>query len=290
MRIDITGDTAGSGTTDEDLLAALLTQVRVIANGGDFRIAAPAADLWRYGKLRSQFALTNTLITAISQTDVELGVLEFSIDFTLGQNPRTNKLDLRALLPAHMFTSLVLEIDIGATSVLGTLYTLDSGNVRITVEEVSLNGAEVKELVRPGRFFSYYLTAQEHTISAAAVNFGFNVDLPVGKIIRKVMLTSIRNSLRVDGDDVALTGVHAFRVRDKRRGDVDLIENAWLMSQSQDRHQWGIAPDAGVTVADLDAVGSLDARGYTNGQVQVQANTQAPAGTTFLRTLVEEIV
>ncbi len=287
LRTTAIGDTAGSVTETENGLAALVPTVRLIANGKDERVSAELQDLYRYTKMRSQnTALLNSLLTTVSQTDVALGEVDAKIDFAPGQDPRTNKLDVRALLPAHMFASLRLEVTWGTNASLGTGYTVDSGAMEVAIKEVSLSDAEIKA-VSP--FMAYYLTELQQTKTAAVGNYGFEVNLPVGKIIRRFILTNIDNALRVAGVLATPSGLSAYRVRDTKRGNLDVIETSWEMSVAQDRQEYGITPDTGVTIVDLDSVGSLDARGYSQGQARLQANVDAPTGVSNVRLLLEEL-
>lgn len=290
LRSRLVGDTDASLAPNEDNAAKFIKQVRLIANGNDPRIVAPLVDLHRYSSLRSGLALTNSLITTASQTGAVLGTTEAIISFTLHQGERNNALDPSALLPAHMFSSLVLEVDFDTDAAVGAAsgdYLVTGGELTVHVKEASLNAEEIKKI---GRFSRYYLSTFEKTVDATYAQFpGFQIEMAPGKIVRRVMFTRINNSVRTAGVSATPSGTYRIRVKDNRK-DKDVLDGYWEDFVLQNKLKYGIAPDTGVVMLDLDEAGSLDARGLSKGQATIDSLNSSVTSVAKVRTLTEEIL
>lgn len=288
----IVGDTDASIAANEDNAARLVSSLRVVLNGDDTRISAPLIDLFHYSRQRSQNpGLVNSLIATVSQSGVVLGECDFVISFTAEQDERKNGLDLSALLPAHEASSLSIEVTFAGDDALGAAgdYTVTGGEIEISIKEFALTPAEVAQVIQPGRYWVYYLTGFTQNIAAASVNFDNQLDPPVGKVIRRIMLTSIRAGVRIDGALAGGVGLFEYEVVDSRRGDIPIVRQSWGGSTLQDRMEYGIDPPTGVTIIDFVELGNLDTRGYAKGQVNIKFNNAAPSGVTQLRVLNEQL-
>ena len=286
----VVGDTDAAVTPDEDAIAALISSIRVVVNGDDARVSAPLIDLYHYTRQRSRnTGLQNSLLTTVSQSNVVIGECDFAITFATEQDEHLNAEDVSALLPAHEASSLSIEVNFAGAAALGTGYTVDSGSLEISIKEFALTPEEVAEVIVPGKYWVYYLTGFDNTIAAQSVNFDNVVNPPIGKILRRTMLTSIRNGVRVNGVFDAQTGLYEYEFVDSRKGDIPVIRQSWDNSQLQDRLEYGIDPPTGITIADFVEIGNIDARGYSQGQIELKFNNQSPTGVTSLRILNEQL-
>lgn len=292
LRLRLFGDSEAASDPHAigDNLARFVKQLKVTANGKDSRIAVPLIDLHRINKLDSKLALSNTMLADATLTNAQIGVCEAHIHFGLNQNPATNKRDISALLPAHVFSSLEIEVEFETLlniEAAASDYTIDSGELAVSLREVDMTDEEVKKV---GRFLRYHLTSFSKTVGETnEVYPGHTMDFPVGKVVRRSMLTRIDNGLRVDGAAYPATklGTWRYRIHDSNK-DRDLMDVTWEESQMQDKIEYGIAPDTGVTMIDFGAQGGMDLRGYAKGQAAFQSLNVAVTGTANTRLTTEE--
>ncbi len=277
----ITGDTAGTVVVNEDYAAALASKVRLVANGSDHLVNLKMADLWRLNKYRYSAAPKNDLISTVSQSGVLLGTCVVTLDFRM--DPK-NPLDMRALLPAHMFSNLSLFVDWGASASLGTGYTVTSVSTKVMLKEFTLDAAEINALGSLARITETAIEGD--ALSAAHSDYTYKTDtIPVGKIIRSIGVVAIDNSIR-DADIIT-----AFKLHDGRSSK-DVMTQDFDHSQAQDAEEYQLGDSAletGFTIIDLEGLGFLDTVSAKVGDIALKCKTGSPTSTAGVRLLITEV-
>ncbi len=270
LRLKVTGNTDSSVTAANDGILAAIGALR-ITRGGNPIFNLTGADLWRINQYQFGRVGLASLITTTSQTGATLGEAEFIIPFML--NPK-NPNDVKAVLPAHMFSSLDLYVDWGAAASPGTGYTITSAELRVALKEVDLTKEELGALKR---IFMVNYSYEEKTHDAAYTDYKFQKDLPVGKILQEVFMTTIDNSVRNTGI------MSAFKVKGI---DNEFVKWDFTPSQNADAAEFGFPSGnivTGFTAAKLSKMGAIDARGFSAGQLKVLANIGSPSSTSKTR-------
>ncbi len=293
LRLNLYGDTAGSVTAGADKAAKFISAVRLKLNGKDVPFSLSFTDLNRITRYIRGADVRNSLITTISQTGVLLGTAEAVIDLRADFK---NEKDVSCLLPAHALTGLTLEFDTAAAADLGTGYTPAStgtlSSVDVSVKEVDLTEAEVNALSSRGQWpLRRSLVAatlpSPGTVSSYNASSANILQLPIGEVIRRLWFHAVNNALASDAF------VSEYRVRDNRLG-VNLVgEVKWADSQMQDSIEYGIDQSlivAGLTVADFESLGWVDATRMKKGDLELAALTVSATGTNNFRVVTESYI
>ena len=282
LYVKITGDTAGTIVVDEEKAAALIKRVRIETGGMDNPLDLKGVDLWRFNKYNQGVVPRNSLISTVSQTDVTLGEYQAKMAFALSQNP----LEATHLLPAHMLSSLDLVVDWNAAADLGTGYTVDSVDAKVAVKEVDMTEEDLARLTKRGGLRGIYLTDREKNVAATNSAFGFKLELPVGRMIARMLLTAIDNSVR------NATLVTDYKVRREKPPKEDLWgPNPWDTGLVRDVYEQGLDEgdlDTGVSFLDFLTLGGLSGVGLKPGELELQATNGSPTATATVRVATQE--
>lgn len=280
LRLRVVGTNSIQSGPADDKIAAFISSLKLTVDGKDTRVSGSLAELHYFSTYTQGVLLQNNLVTT-DGSSIEVGVCEAVVHF--GLNPK-NPFDTSGLLPAHMFTSLVLEFSTTAAAVIASGgFTFVSATLEVSGIEADLSAAEIKA---QGKFWAYYLTSKVKTIDAVyTMAAPQEISLPVGKIVRRIGVFTRLNSVRSDAQ------ISEYAIRDKRR-DIDMLRSLWGTSRTQDRYELGLRYGdqvTGYTIVDLTRLGSLNLKGYAPDQVTFQQATTGTTATSDTKLLTEEV-
>ena len=188
---------------------------------------------------------------------------QYTVDFSIPIDFRINKdddYDTSAVIPSFAFSSVELKIDVGTASDLASANAPTIDSLKVTPMLV--------ELVTDEEFstFEYYLVSRNVSISATGTQ---RFDLETGKILRRLLLltkdSSGNRSNSIINDYAVLVGETPIRAKTKFKA-----------SRFQDRLEYGINPDTGVTILDFanynDVMNSLDLTNAKEGDVKLECD------------------
>jgi hypothetical protein len=267
-------DTGASGDNEDGILA-LLKNLRLVANGNDTRVQVYGYDAWLVDKYEYGTPNTNDAIGSGAGTVNKYATicLDFSTD------PR-NPLDISALLPAQTFSSLWLYVDFGTRSDLwSTVGTsvINSASITVTLRECDL---DANDLAKVGRLYKIVESTTTKPVDAVYGNYQWSFDLPVGNIVKRVMVVVKDNatpSIRSD----AILG--AFMIKQQSPVKVELIQSAWNEHQACNKREYEAETVIrGVNILNLAGMNLLETRGLKSGDIQFLGITTAVGSVRFI--------
>jgi hypothetical protein len=278
LRLNLTGDTAGAVTAAEDSPMSIVRAIRLVANGNDTRIYEGMSDMYYVDKYEYGTPADRYINTTINQSNLEIGRAFSTMDFVIDVK---NTFELPAMLPAHQFSSLDLFIDWGAAADLGTGYTVDSGFIEVHLREAQLSADEIRKV---GTWLTIKESAIEKNIDTSNTDYTFAIDLPVGSMMRRTVITAYRAGVRSD------TEIPKYKITQESPIKQEIFQTGWEISQAVDKIEYQLESIiSGMTIMDYESLGGLDLRRLKEGDVKLKANTLAPSGATKIRLLNQEI-
>ena len=275
LRLAVTGNTAGSITPHEDAAAALVSAIRLVANGNDSKMYLTMRDLQEINALDYGVSPVTALTTTTSGTGIALGEAVATIDFRAAVKLDN---DCAMLLPAHQLSSLDLYVDWGAASALGTGFTVTAATMYVSLKEADMTA---RDLAATGMMLNCKWSYKQ-VAGAASTNFTEAIDLPTGSFLRRTLLRMYNNSARAN------TWLTRYRIEQQSPIRQDILDMATLDSQSLDHLEYGVSPSGGYTMIDFEEFGALDLRKSKEGDVKLKYLAGSPTSAT-VRLVNQEI-
>lgn len=185
--ISITGGTAVSAA--EDALARLIDAMQITAAGGKnyYDITDGRQGFYReYIRRQGQAQIDSMPAVGATATKRMLMVIH------PGLNPY-DPFDRSIIIPAAELSNLKHKVTWGAASTLGTGFTINSGTLSLTVNEIVLEKGERREDIWPEGINVPMFEAREVT-TVVASNLGKTDEVPVGNMLNSVLVMVLDSS------------------------------------------------------------------------------------------------
>jgi hypothetical protein len=274
-KISVTAGTSVSAA--EDALARLINAMQITAAGGKnyYDITDGRQGLYReYMRRQGQIQIDSLPSAGNSSTCRMLLVIH------PGLNPY-DAFDRSIVIPAAELSNLKHKVTWGYASNLGTGYTINSGTMSLTVNEVVLEAGEKREDVWPQGINVPMFEAREIAITATASNLGKTDDVPVGNMLNSVLVMVLNNAgnrTDVNVSDVGIKFPKQVRVP---------FQNKWYELKARMRAYYNLPSDlTGLALIPLSwvskrAVG-LDLTAAMAGDVKLGFTIDVGSGTIHL--------
>ena len=200
LRLNVTTDPNNGGTPKEDALARILKSVRIEVPGGDIFFGVPDGRLL---KLRNiiQFGKVHEsdLPTAAGVTEDVYG--KYIIHF--GKN-YTDPFDPTVVVPAEDIPDWQLYVLWGDASDLGSGYTINSGEITVTIQRIKED--------EPGEIFEFtpvmpVQTPVEISIDETVSELGLQHDIPIGNVLDQILILVVDSNDNKSDGEVSEVGV-----------------------------------------------------------------------------------
>lgn len=185
--ISITGGTSVSAA--EDALARLIDAMQITAAGGKnyYDITDGRQGFYReYIRRQGQAQIDSMPAAGATATKRMLMVIH------PGLNPY-DPFDRSIIIPAAELSNLKHKVTWGAASTLGTGFTINSGTLSLTVNEIVLEKGERREDIWPEGINVPMFEAREVT-TVVASNLGKTDEVPVGNMLNSVLVMVLDSS------------------------------------------------------------------------------------------------
>ena len=277
LHLNVTTDSGGA-TPREDALAKIINSLRIISAGAKTHLLIPDGRLLKYlnyydyqGILREDDLPTSASVTS----DV---YALWRIHF--GYDPR-EKFDLTVVLPTPELQNPQMIVEWGSTSDLGSGYTINSGEITVTLYQVLFEeGEDPSDLWTEG-YVEPIWDATKIDISETKSDLGEQTAIPVGNVLVRALLlvvdsSDLRSDSEVDEVGVILPreGVIPFRVK-------------WNTLVSRDYTDYALPSKVtGVGMIDAEELGQvpfgLDLSEYDVGEILLGFTTIATGGDIYI--------
>lgn len=217
MKLNVTTDATSGGTPNEDALARILKRVEVYSGEKWFYACRDGRfikynNFYEYGDVSEDALPTAAGVTqdVLALYRIHLG-LEYSDNF-----------DPTVVIPAEELNDLKMSVLWGAASDLGSGYTINSGEIEVILYRLLLESGEKPEDI----FIEGYVEPRSNVIDApiddVVSDLGFQKNLPIGNVIRRIWLLIVDSNDNKSNTDVTEVGV-----KDENR-------NVWITRNSLD--------------------------------------------------------
>ena len=198
-----------SASAAEDGITRLIKAARIKASGAKNFFDVTDGRQWEYiARLFYQNQLHKDSLPEASSS----GTVRMQLPIHLGTNP-FDLFDRTVVIPARELSNLVLEVEWGAASDLGTDYTVSSATMYVTVHEVALEPGESVEDVWPEGLVSPRMEPNQLTLKQAS-NLGFEHDAPVGDTLFWAFLMATTSAGARSNDVIDEVGVKLPKLRE----------------------------------------------------------------------------
>lgn len=284
MRLECKATNGATGPTlHEDNPLGLIGNYRLVRNGNDNFWEMSFTDGYYRQSLvegtapeRSQHSTTGGATST--------AVAEHSIHFKADEN---NDEDISALLPAHEYTDLWLEIDWQDNNALATANppTIDANNtfVKVTVIQASLTKEDLALLASTigvdgagnPKILSILVRQQEFDVTAVSNNFLFKKNLNIGGLVKDHFIKVINNGLRADD----LVDRFRFKQYAPVEKPVDIDDQFWRSAQAKNKRVYSLESIIrGVYLQDWSKRNYLDMTALEEGNIKFETNHAQPTG------------
>lgn len=184
IHLNVTTDGTSGGTPLEDAIARLIDYLRIQSAGNVTHFAVEDGRMLKYlniydlGKVHEDSLPTAAGVTA----DV---YAKYSIYF--GLNP-TDPFDPSVVLPAIDLSNLELEMKWNDASALGTGYTINSGEIKITEYAIYPDPDESIEDIFPEGIVQPRFEGVEVPLTSIKSDLGYQEDVPTGAIVHRTLI------------------------------------------------------------------------------------------------------
>ena len=163
-----------------------------------------------------------------------------------GFNPLDN-FDPTVPIPAVDLNSLSLSVLWGDASDLGSGYTIDEGELKLTMYQILFDSEEEKRDWYPEGPAEPRYEAVEKSIDEVKTNLGFDFDLPTGYVLVKTLVMVVSS-----GDDYSDEEVTEYGVKFPKENMIPLRID-WRQGQYEDRARYSLLQTlAGRIVVDYE--------------------------------------
>jgi len=194
-----------------------------------------------------------------------------------GFNP-IDVFDPTSVIPAlkSQFTNLKLRVRFNAASELGTGYTLNSGEIKVTVYQLVLDEEKEEEIWANGIIVPI-MNAVELNVNAVKTDLGFEDDIPVGNVLYRTQILTLDSSANRSDGIVSEYGIKLPKVN-KTPYKIN-----WRTSVRKDKAQYHLPSTyTGVTVLDWEDISGLELGMYLSefekGDVKIGFTTLVSSG------------
>ena len=278
LHLNVTPDTAVTPFATDDLIRIISSsevkgaRARTFFDINDARLWY----YWNYFNYEGQLRCDSLPAGGAGATDV---YCNFTIH--LGFDV-TDPFDKSVVIPARNVRNLKHNVSWGSASDLGTGFTVNSGDMKLTVYEVVLPSGTLESEVWPNGFINPRMESRTHTIANAYSNLSLVEEVPVGDIMYQavVMVTGTVGGLATERNDVDITEL-AVKFPGRRSTP---YEYAWQGLKSRTRTLYRTPADvAGVTMIPWEDLGAgplgLDLTPNQVGDCELRFTTAAALST-----------
>ena len=271
--LNVSTGTAG-GTPKTDGLWRIIKALRIEAEGGRIFYAFPDGRVQKFKQILeygSQFH-EDSLPTAANVTqDVKA-----QIKLHTGLNP-LDPFDPSIPIPADDLSQLKLSVLWGSESDLGDGYTVNSGQIEVTVAQLIFEGEAEKRSIYPEGPAIPKMTDVERSITSTQSDLREQFDLPTGDVLMRtyVMVTDSND----DYSDAEVSELGVVFAREKETP----YRVKWDQARFEDRARYGLTSTLSgrVAVDYEDVTGNplgIDLSGYETGEVKLGFTTVKTGG------------
>ena len=199
LHLNVTTDSGGA-TPNEDALARILDSIRLEYPGHKTYFACPDGRLLKYknyldlGRIAEDSLPTSASVTQ----DV---YAKYNIYW--GFNPR-DPFDPSVVVPAEELSNLRLTVLWGDASSLGAGYTINLGEIIVTIRRYDLESGETKAFARR---IEPRMESVEKNIEEAVSDLGFQINVPVGLVLRETLIMVTDSADNRSDEEVSEYGV-----------------------------------------------------------------------------------
>lgn len=181
--MDITAAT--DATPSEDGLLKLINALKITAAGG--KVYYDITD-GRQGFMREYIRYQGQLMyDELPAAGSSNANVRFCIPIHFGLNP-FDPFDKSIVLPAAEVDNLKSKVTWATASALGTNYTVNGGNIAITVRELTLEKGETRDDYWPEGINVPLYEARKISLSSTTSNLGKTDDVPVGSLLNSATI------------------------------------------------------------------------------------------------------
>jgi len=219
ISLNVTAASSVTPKSDDELLRVIKSLKLTASGAPDFISFRDGREAWWLSYLKSEGqAYADSAPSAGATEDV---VIQFSIH---PGRVFSDPFDKTRIIPMRGLTNVVMEVQWGSDSDLGTGFTINSGEMKITVYHLVLDKGEREDEAFPGvdhLMRPRYLPVT-YSIDGVYASYGFSQNIPTGAYIRDVMLLILNSSdLRTNTD------VSQFNVSDNK-GETRIKHDDWV--------------------------------------------------------------
>jgi len=155
---------------------------------------------WNYLNYEGQMQM-DTLVSAGETADL-YGLFRIHLGF----DP-TNPFDPTVVIPGAKLSNLQHNVTWGSASDLGTGYTINSGDMKLTIYEITLDEGELESDLWPDGLVDPRVEARIIDIDAVYSNLSLEDDVPVGDTLYQTVIMVVDSDDCRTDDDVSAVGV-----------------------------------------------------------------------------------
>jgi hypothetical protein len=273
LRINVTTGASG-GAPKEDAIARLIKSMRIESAGGKVHFAVADGRQLKYmnyydlaGQVHEDALPTAANVTA----DV---YAQYYIYW--GFNP-LNPFDASVVLPARDTQNLVMSVDWGSASDLGSGYTINGGEITITQHQLLLDAGEKVSDLFPYGYVEPRYQATSIAIGAVVTDLKLQDDVPVGDVLRRVIILQLDSADNRSDAEVSELGI----LLPKERTIPFRID--WKSAVLKDRSEYNLpATITGLLMLDAEDLSGFpagaDLSGFAVGDVKLGFSTLRTGG------------
>ena len=272
LKLNVTTDATNGGTPAEDAIARILKRIQIFSGKNIYFYVRDGRILKFRNVYQFKKVKEDALPTAAGVTQDVYALYKIR----LGLEP-TDPFDSSVVIPAEVLPSLSLEVLWGSAADLGSGYTINSGEIKLTIYKLQLDAGEKPHDIFPEGFVEPRFSVDEIAIDQVLSDLGFERNIPVGNVLHKIWLLQLDSADNRSDEEVSEVGI-----KDELNNIVPYRKD-WKTLQSGDMMEYGLDQEyKGVAVIDLEELSGvpigLDTEQYKAGQLKLAFTTLKTGG------------
>ena len=245
LRLNVTTDATNGGVPAEDALARIIKSLRVEVPGGRPFFAVPDGRILKYMNVKDLGKVYEDALPTAAGVTADV-YAKYYVYF--GFEP-ADPFDPTVVIPARRLSDLQMVVRWGDATDLGTGYTINDGEITVTLRRIVLEADESEEDIWPEGINQPVMQPSELTIDAVKGELGLQDNLPTGNVLREAMILVLDSADNRSDAEVSEVGIVIPETQEKPfRVEWRTLVRETAMDAGLD------APVAGFAVIDFEDV------------------------------------